>query len=632
MNELIRQKLCELIARQGQALCAAPDRCKKSLHTICRKHPAEKYVLISILEMGMVRQILELAEAEAWPGLQEQLVGRLTSERALKPSAARWGLDCWALALGKIRQDQLGPDVESQPLGGGPQARTTLIRLLASLLAGAVLGTCLWAFGMAVGWGLQGVFAGALVGAGTGLFRCIREGVASPLVIAGWAVGGFLAAVLYQGMNGEVVFPLTGIAGWVIGGTIARAILFTFWRGDDRRAVHAAMMGGVIGGAIGWPAAGLLTTYVTDGLELPWNWCLVGGITGVFQGLLEQGGLNLRRSLGQAFLKGLAGALLCLGAGYLSGEGGLLGWTLGGALLLAVPGLMTFPDERHGQTVWCVAFSPKGDFALSASADGTIGLWQLAERALVGLYREHGGPVYGVAFSHDGHYCVSGGADATVRVVDGTEGEQVFCFTDHADTVLGVGFSPGDDRVVSASADGTVRLWDLNQGEQTRCLSGHTGPVTCVTFSPDGAQVLSGGLDGTARLWDAETGQELYCFPATHGAVHAVTFTPDGKGIVIAADDGLRWCDAVSHELQQNFVGNSGPVHGVAVALDGRRLLSGGEDGNVRLWDMPSGVEIISLAGHHGPVRSVAFSPNGRSALSGGDDGTVRMTNLPVPL
>jgi len=44
---------------------------------------------------------------------------------------------------------------------------------------------------------------------------------------------------------------------------------------------------------------------------------------------------------------------------------------------------------------------------------------------------------------------------------------------------------------------------------------------------------------------------------------------------------------------------------------DGARLLSGGADGTVRLWEAASGRELALLEGHKGPVLSVGWSPDG---------------------
>jgi len=73
---------------------------------------------------------------------------------------------------------------------------------------------------------------------------------------------------------------------------------------------------------------------------------------------------------------------------------------------------------------------------------------------------------------------------------------------------------------------------------------------------------------------------------------------------------------------------HSASVHTVAISPDGQLLASGGYDKTIRLWNLCTGEEILTLLGHSQPVRSVAFSPDGNLLASASDDGTIRLWKL----
>ncbi|MDT3438727.1 P-loop NTPase fold protein [Pseudofrankia sp. BMG5.37] len=110
------------------------------------------------------------------------------------------------------------------------------------------------------------------------------------------------------------------------------------------------------------------------------------------------------------------------------------------------------------------------------------------------------------------------------------------------------------------------------------------------------------------------------------GAVAALAVTPDGRQIITGGDDGaVRLWDRESGAVQGVLTGHTGQVLAVAVTPDGQQIITGGGDGVVRLWDRESGAEQGVLTGHTDRVFAVVVTPDGRQIVTGGDDGLVRV-------
>ncbi len=167
---------------------------------------------------------------------------------------------------------------------------------------------------------------------------------------------------------------------------------------------------------------------------------------------------------------------------------------------------------------------------------------------------------------------------------------------------------------------------------EVRRFEGHTGSVRGVAYSPGGRYALSVGgwphPDRTLRLWDLATGKEVWNKLADPSDAICVAFSPDGRRAVSGGGSGdLRlWEVETGKELRVWTHGGS--VLAVAFMPDGKHVLSGGDSGWLRLWDVDTGKQVKEFEDREDPITGIAVSPDGGRAVSGAHLSLVHLWDL----
>lgn len=168
--------------------------------------------------------------------------------------------------------------------------------------------------------------------------------------------------------------------------------------------------------------------------------------------------------------------------------------------------------EGHNGWVTSLATSSTNpDILLSASRDKSLIIWNLTrdeeaygvpKRSLTG----HSHIIEDVAISQDGSYAISASWDKTLRLWDLSSGKTLKRFVGHSGDVLSVAFSPDNRQIVSAGRDRQIKVWNtLGECKYTFADNkGHGDWISTVRFSPDESKdysaIISAGWDKLVKV------------------------------------------------------------------------------------------------------------------------------------
>ena len=151
-------------------------------------------------------------------------------------------------------------------------------------------------------------------------------------------------------------------------------------------------------------------------------------------------------------------------------------------------------------------------------------------------------------------------------------------------------------------------------------------------FPPGGKQLALAFVGETQiRIFDAATARQTatISYESQEGTQPWIQFSPNGDRFAISYEDtpsrvyGVSVYDLTTKKRIHRITGHAEDVNAAYFLPDGRRIFTKSTDGTVRLWDMESGIELLSLAGSgfDGLLPYRALSPNGRIIAIGGSEG-----------
>lgn len=289
---------------------------------------------------------------------------------------------------------------------------------------------------------------------------------------------------------------------------------------------------------------------------------------------------------------------------------------------------------RRSDVVFTV--SPDGRHILSGGSDGFARFWDADSGELIWSI-DLSRAVTSVAFSPNGQRIVIGtrdreppSQDVSASIRDAGSGRVLRGFRGQFGAMrTAVAFSPDGQqllvgRFMLTGAENDLAVWDAETGAMIRRYEVEAGRVVDVAFGVDGRQILIGELQGMVRLLDASTGAEFRRFDMSDtDIVTSVAFSADGLQVLTTSPRAARLWDVSTGSEVMSFYRNRGSISSAALSSDSTQVVTGDPVG-AQLWDATTGSPILGLS-LPAPVSSVAFAPAGDAVLTGSEDGIIRI-------
>jgi len=331
-------------------------------------------------------------------------------------------------------------------------------------------------------------------------------------------------------------------------------------------------------------------------------------------------------------------------------------------------GLQVF--KMHRNVLRAISTTPDGKLALTGGEDANARVWELPAAKCLQVFEGHRGSINAVALTPDASLLLTGSADTTVRLWDRETGTCLRVFGGHDESVTAVAITPDGQFAVSGSSDKTLRLWNLTTGKCLRTFEKHEDTILAVAITPDAQYALSATNARTLRLWrlDARVPRQpaalqvcrhlghreleifqkrfqrflaraeaarragniatAYTFLTLARSIPGYERDPDALAINTLLSEYLEKKALKGARLLHTLPGHVRTITAVTTTLDGRFILSGGQDKTLRVWGLVTGQHLRTFEGHTDHVNCVAVTADRHLAITGSRDNTLRLWAL----
>jgi WD40 repeat protein len=283
----------------------------------------------------------------------------------------------------------------------------------------------------------------------------------------------------------------------------------------------------------------------------------------------------------------------------------------------------------HRAAAYAVAFSPDGRSLVSAGDDREVIIWDLEQMLPRQRFPGHAGRVTGAAWTPDGRSVWTASLDGSLIRWDiaGRERLDARLVTTPDQHVEWFSIDDSAQRAAAAFTDGHTQAWDLPTGRSLAPSTGVGDDALAVGLSPDGTVLITCAWGGYALVYQLPEYRLLGSISGLSGqTVLDASFSPDGKTVAISEGSGVvRLIDVAARKPIRPPIRAAADVWSTVWSRDGRTMLFTSDRTNdVTVWSVKTGKRLATFTPATTPTQTAAYSPDGKLLVTGGTDGQIR--------
>ncbi|VAI40829.1 unnamed protein product [Triticum turgidum subsp. durum] len=284
-------------------------------------------------------------------------------------------------------------------------------------------------------------------------------------------------------------------------------------------------------------------------------------------------------------------------------------------------------NRASNNKVVCCHFSTDGKLLASAGHEKKVFLWNMDNFSMDTKPEEHTNFITDIRFRPNSTQLATSSSDGTVRLWNAAERTGALQnFLGHSSHVTSVDFHPKLTEILCSCDDnGEIRFWTVGQNAASRVSRVKQGGTGRVRFQPRIGKLLAVAAGNTVNMIDIDTDTSLHSQAKVHTSeVNCICWDETGEYLASASQESVKVWSVASGQCIHELRSHGNQYQSCIFHPRYPKVLIVGGYQTVELWSVSDNQRNV-VAAHEGLIAALAHSPLTGSIASASHDRWVKL-------